>query len=136
MVEPLDGFGEEHPPSDPELLNLLAEEFAASGYDIQFLIRTILNSQAYQRTSEINKSNKEDETYYSHAYIKPLDAEQFFYSMLQATGFERLQYRRDPEGIEEMKREYLERFIFLLDNGENEEIEAFNGTRASGFDDD
>ena len=27
-----------------------------------------------------------------------------------------------------MKREYLERFIFLLDNGENEEIEAFNGT--------
>ena len=128
MVEPLDGFGEEHPPSDPELLNLLAEEFAASGYDIRFLIRTILNSQAYQRTSEINKSNKEDETYYSHAYIKPLDAEQFFYSMLQATGFERLQYRRDPEGIKEMKREYLERFIFLLDNGENEEIEAFNGT--------
>ena len=29
---------------------------------------------------------------------------------------------------EVMKRYYLERFIFVLDYGENEEIEAFNGT--------
>ena len=128
FVEPLDGFGEEYPPSDPELLNLLAEDFITSSYDLQHLVRTILNSEAYQRTSEANKSNKDDDTYYSHAYIKPLDPEQFFYSMLQATGFERLQSRRDPERLEGMKREYLERFIFLLDNGENEEIEAFNGT--------
>ena len=128
FVEPLDGFGEEHPPSDPELLNLLAEDFIATGYDLQYLIRTIMNSQAYQRTSETNDNNKDDDTYYSHAYIKPLDAEQFFYSMLQATGFERVQKRRAPERFEQMKREYLERFVYLLDNGENEEIEAFNGT--------
>jgi hypothetical protein len=89
---------------------------------------TILNAQAYQRTSETNSSNKDDDTYYSHAYIKPLSAEQFFYSMLEATGFERLQKRRDRNQLESMKRRYLERFLFLLKNGEMEEIEAFNGT--------
>ncbi|RKU05898.1 hypothetical protein C6501_19365 [Candidatus Poribacteria bacterium] len=133
FVEPVDGFGEEYPATNPELLAWLAEDFVIHGYDLQHLMRTILNSQTYQRSSETNKSNEDDEIYYSHAYMKPLSADQFFYSMLQATGFEELQQRKaggqlKKVEIENMKREHLRRFIFLLDNGEMEEIEAFNGT--------
>lgn len=128
FVEPLDGFGEENQPTNPQLLEWLAEDFVIHGYDLQQLTRIILNSEAYQRTSETNKSNKDDERYYSHAYVKPLSAAQFFHSMLQATGFERLQKRRDRGQLEAMKRQHLNRFLFLLDNGEMEEIEAFNGT--------
>ncbi len=128
FVEPLDGFGEEYPPSHPELLDWLAEDFMIHGYDLRYLMRIILNTKAYQRTSETNKSNQYDDHYYSHAYVKPLTAEQFFYSMLESTGFERLQKRRDRGQLESMKRRYLERFLFLIDNGEMEEIEAFNGT--------
>ena len=142
FVEPVDGFGEENLPTNPELLNWLADDFVIYDYDLQHLMRTILNSEAYQRTSQTNKSNKDDEYYYSHAYMKPLSAEQFFYSLLQATGFERMQQVK-MEGIkkqggedrmgmlrslEENKRQHLEKFLFLLDNGEMEEIEAFNGT--------
>jgi len=142
FVEPVDGFGEENPPTNPELLAWLAEDFVLHGYDMQHLMRTILNSETYQRTSETNKSNKDDERYYSRAYVKPLSAEQFFYSLLQATGFERLQQLKmegitkrggeDRQGmlrrLESMKREHLKKFLFLLNNGEMEEIEAFNGT--------
>lgn len=133
FVEPIDGFGEEYPATNPGLLAWLAEDFVIHGYDLQHLMRTILNSQTYQRSSETNKSNEDDEIYYSHAYMKPLSADQFFYSMLQATGFEELQQRKaggqlKKVEIENMKREHLRRFIFLLDNGEMEVIEAFNGT--------
>ena len=142
FVEPIDGFGEENLPTNPELLDWLAEDLIIHDYDLQHLMRTILNSETYQRTSQTNKSNKDDEYYYSHAYVKPLSAEQFFYSLLQATGFERFQQIRmegskkqggeDRMGmlrnLEERKREHLEKFLFLLDNGEMEEIEAFNGT--------
>ena len=128
FVEPIDGFGEEYPATNPALLAWLAEDFVIHGYDLQHLMRTILNSKTYQRSSETNESNGDDEIYYSHAYMKPLSAEQFFYSMLQATGFERLQKRKDPDQVDSMKREHLRRFLFLLDNGEMEEIEAFNGT--------
>ena len=142
FVEPLDGFGEENPPTNPVLLDWLANDFVIHGYNLQHLMRIILNSEAYQRTSETNESNKDDELYYSHAYVKPLSAEQFFYSMLQATGFERLQQIKmegikrqggeDRKGmlrtLEQRKREHLRKFLFLLDNGEMEEIEAFNGT--------
>ena len=142
FVEPIDGFGEENLPTNADLLDWLAEDLIIHDYDLQHLMRTILNSETYQRTSETNKSNKDDEQYYSHAYVKPLSAEQFFYSLLQATGFERLQEvkmkganRQGGEdrmgmlrNLEERKREHLQKFLFLLDNGEMEEIEAFNGT--------
>ena len=142
FVEPVDGFGEENRPTNPELLKWLANDFVMHGYDLQYLMRTILNSETYQRTSQTNESNKDDQHYYSHAYLKPLSAEQFFYSLLQATGFERLQevrmkglkkksskQRKDMlRQLEGMKREHLKKFIFLLNNGEMEEIEAFNGT--------
>ncbi len=142
FVEPIDGFGEENQATNPQLLKWLANDFVIHGYDLQHLMRTILNSETYQRTSQTNESNKDDQHYYSHAYLKPLSAEQFFYSLLQATSFERLQQVR-MEGItrqggedrkdmlrrlERMKREHLKKFLFLLDNGEMEEIEAFNGT--------
>ena len=142
FVEPVDGFGEENPPTNPELLKWLANDFVMHGYDLQHLMRTLLNSETYQRTSQTNESNKDDQRYYSHAYVKPLSAEQFFYSLLQATDFERLQevrmkglkkksskQRKDMlRQLEGMKREHLKKFIFLLDNGEMEEVEAFNGT--------
>ncbi len=142
FVEPIDGFGEENLPTNPELLDWLAEDLIIHDYDLQHLMRTILNSETYQRTSKTNESNKDDEIYYSHAYVKPLSAEQFFHSLLQATGFERLQKEKmnannrqggeDRIGmlrdLERRKRDHLNRFLFLLDNGEMEEIEAFNGT--------
>ena len=142
FVEPVDGFGAENQATNTELLKWLANDFVIHDYDLQHLMRTILNSETYQRTSQTNESNKDDERYYSHAYVKPLTAEQFFHSLLQATGFERLQQIKmegikkqggeDRRGmlrsLEEKKREHLEKFLFLLDNGEMEEIEAFNGT--------
>ena len=80
FVEPLDGFGTENLPTNPALLKWLANDFVIHGYNLQHLMRTILSSEAYQRTSETNESNKDDELYYSHAYVKPLSAEQFFFS--------------------------------------------------------
>ena len=48
FVHPVDDFGPHNPPSHPELLDKLAEEFQASGYDVKELIRWIMASQAYQ----------------------------------------------------------------------------------------
>jgi len=39
------------PPSHPELLDWLATEFVASGWDVQHLLRTILRSQTYRQSS-------------------------------------------------------------------------------------
>jgi hypothetical protein len=56
IVHPVDDMHEAHPPSHPELLDLLARRFAESGFDLKFLTRAIALSRAYQRTSRPDAS--------------------------------------------------------------------------------
>ncbi len=51
LVDPVDDFRDDNPPSDPDLLDDLARSFVQSGFDMPFLIRGICLTRAYQRTS-------------------------------------------------------------------------------------
>jgi hypothetical protein len=53
IVEPWDDLGGEHDPGHPPLLQRLAEDFRASGYDIKHLLRLLVSSKAYGLTSRI-----------------------------------------------------------------------------------
>src|SRR5262249_51644330 len=72
FVNPVDDFGAHNPPSHPELLDRLAAEFIASGYDIKALIRWITASRAYNLTSVMTRENEKDETLFSHMAMKPM----------------------------------------------------------------
>lgn len=50
FVEPIDDFSDSNAPSHPQTLSFLADEFVAHGYDLKHLVRTIVTSQAYQRS--------------------------------------------------------------------------------------
>jgi hypothetical protein len=75
IVEPVDSFSLANPPSNEMLLNALARDFIANGYDIRHLERTILNSRTYQLSSACNDTNAQDRANYSHAFARPLMAE-------------------------------------------------------------
>ena len=47
IIHPIDDARSTNPPSNPELLDALAKEFAASKFDVKRLIRTICTSAAY-----------------------------------------------------------------------------------------
>ncbi len=49
IVDPIDDFSDNNPASHPRMLDYLADEFVASGYDLRSLVRLIANSQVYQR---------------------------------------------------------------------------------------
>jgi hypothetical protein len=88
LVEPVDDFRATNPPTNPPLLDALAADFAAHGYDLHHLIRTITASNAYQRSSEPLPGNKDDKVLYSRFYPRRLLAEQLADSISQATGVE------------------------------------------------
>ncbi len=75
IVDPVDDFRSTNPPTHPELLRALTEDFANGGYDVKALIRLIVTSRTYQLSSKTNETNKADRTNYSHAVARPLDAE-------------------------------------------------------------
>src|SRR5207244_10164435 len=86
LVEPVDDFRDTNPPSDPELLDLLARRVVESRYDLKQVIRAILNSRVYQLSGKSNPTNVADEQNYSRAYPKRLTAEVLMDAIAQATG--------------------------------------------------
>lgn len=76
IVDPVDDFRSTNPPSHPELLERLTEEFIASNYDVRHLMRLIANSKTYQLASTANETNVGDQFAFSHAEPTRLTAEQ------------------------------------------------------------
>ena len=88
LVEPVDDFRPGNPPSHPELLEALAEDFRRSGYDLRHLMRTIARSGTYQLSGDFNPTNREDEINHSRALPRRLDAEILLDAISQVTGIE------------------------------------------------
>src|SRR6478609_2985162 len=75
LVEPIDDFRVTNPASNPALLDALAADYAASGFDLRHLVRTILNSRTYQLLAEPNATNRDDEIGFSRAVVRRLPAD-------------------------------------------------------------
>ncbi len=52
IVHPHDELDSMHPPSHPELLDWLSDDFAASGFDVRRLVHSIALSDAYQLSAQ------------------------------------------------------------------------------------
>src|SRR5262249_20276917 len=87
IVNTIDYDTQENPPSTPELLNLLADEFAKAKYDLKYLIREVMLTKTYQRSSLMPAGvDKVPENTFAVAILRPLSPEQLSWSMMQATG--------------------------------------------------
>lgn len=104
LVDPVDDFRDDNPPSHPELLDDLTRAFIASGYDLPYLIRGICRSQAYQRTSARTHSSQDSTRLPARMLVKALTAEQLFDSLALATGY------KDEQDRGTTRRTFLSRF--------------------------
>ena len=89
LVHPVDLSHEANPPSNPELLDLLANEMVALRFDIKAFLHELALSRIYQRTSEPLPGSAQlaqDEDPFQVARLKPMTPEQIGWSVMQATG--------------------------------------------------
>ena len=86
LVHEIDDLRETNPPSNPELLDALAADFAGHGRDFKHLIRTITGSKVYQLGSEPTDGNRYDRQNFARYYAKRMIAEVFLDAVDQATG--------------------------------------------------
>jgi hypothetical protein len=86
LIEPIDDIRAGNPPTNPELLARLTDDFIAGGFDVRELMRTICNSRTYQLSHQTNRWNEDDRRNYSHALPRRLPAEALYDAVHRVVG--------------------------------------------------
>jgi hypothetical protein len=86
LIEPIDDIRAGNPPTNPQLLDRLTDEFVKSGFDMRHMLRLICKSRTYQHSVIGNKWNQDDQTNYSKALARRLPAEVLYDAIQRATG--------------------------------------------------
>ncbi len=85
LVDPVDDLRESNPASNEELLAAAAKFLVDHKYDLKALMREIMQSAAYQRSSIPAGASREDGRNYSHYYPRRLMAEVLLDAISQVT---------------------------------------------------
>lgn len=102
LVHPVDKMDSQHPASHPELLDYLARDFEASGFDVRRLVRSLVLSRPYQLDSRPVPGAQPE--LFAYGLEKPLTAESLHRSLLvAATG-------KTEAGSPELRAELIETF--------------------------
>jgi len=86
LVEAVDDMRKTNPPSNEKLLAALANHLADARFDLKSLMRVILQSETYQRSSRPLKENASDRRFYARSYPRRLMAEVALDTLSQVTG--------------------------------------------------
>ncbi len=86
IVDEPDDARVSNPPSNGPLLDALGQRLSDTGWDFRGLVRDIVMSQTYQRSCELNETNKLDESNFSHASVRRIRAEVLLDVLAQVTG--------------------------------------------------
>lgn len=126
FTRPVDDMGPHNPPSNPEVLDRLADEFIASGYDLKQLCSWICLTDSYQRTSVLRPENRSDDPAngspagFSRVYLKPMTAEQLYDSLLLATRA-KSSARTDWNDAGRRRQDWVRQFVINYGTDENDE---------------
>ena len=85
IVDPLDDMRVTNPPTNPELLDALAQNLIQNGYSLKSLVKTICKSRTYQLSAVPNQFNQHDKQAYARYYPKRMQAEVLLDAINQVT---------------------------------------------------
>mgnify|MGYP000212260876 CR=1 FL=1 len=86
IVHEPDDFRPDNPPSNPELLDYLAEELVKANYDLKHIYRLILNSSTYQLSSIPKSKHPQAAAQFAFYTVRRLEAEVIIDALNQITG--------------------------------------------------
>jgi hypothetical protein len=92
LADPADGTDATPPAAHKELLDELARQLVSHDYDLKFLIRALVASQAYQRTSTVSHPSQKAPGLFARMPLRGMSPEQLFDSLAEATEYERGAY--------------------------------------------
>ncbi|NUO52599.1 MAG: DUF1549 domain-containing protein [Polyangiaceae bacterium] len=127
LVEPVDDLRPNNPAVVPEALDLLAEGFEASGYDLDYLYRTIANTSAYARAVEGGKESPRA-ALFSKSALRPLTSDVLLDSLFVATDLEKILEDRAPAKADRLKAGLRRKLRFTFEEDTESNGDSYDGT--------
>lgn len=97
LVENVDDMRTSNPATNEPLLNELSSFLTQNQFDLKALMREILRSETYQRSSQVLPQNKQDDRFYSRFYPRRLMAEVLLDAISQVsdvpTAFQQIEHK-------------------------------------------
>lgn len=130
FTQPVDDMGPHNEPLHPAVLDRLAGEFAAHGYDTKELIRWIALSEPFALSSKVLPENTADAPEYGERplfaryYTRQMQPEEVFQSLQVAAG---LGASGDFAQQEQAKLAWLGQFTRDMQTDEGDETSSFDG---------
>lgn len=131
FTKPVDDIGPHNTPSHPELLDQLGQAFRRVEFDLKQLMRWIALSEPYGLSSQMTKRNEADDPtlgarpMFSHFYLRQMEAEQLYESLLVATAADETV---EDERRDEVRERWLRQFNTAFGTDDGGEATSFNGS--------
>jgi cytoskeletal protein RodZ len=131
FTRPVDDMGPAGSGSHPELLDRLAEEFAAHRYDLKSVIRWVALSDAFGRSSKIPSLRSKDMpeagevALFSRYYMRQFGAEEAYNSLVQAARIRKT--AANETDVEKARVDWLAQFNRPMGTDDADEESQFSG---------
>jgi hypothetical protein len=132
FTRPVDDIGPMNQPSHPELLAKMSEQFVAHNYDMRKVMKWLVLSDAFGRSSRITANNLADAPdagstpLFSHYYTRQLQAEEVYNSLLIAADLRKK--APNQQALETARVDWMAQFNRPMGTDDSEEESHFNGS--------
>jgi hypothetical protein len=134
---PVDDLRASNPPVAPALLDALAADFVASGFDVKHLVRVIVGSEAYALSSSpldaaTAKSDPEVKLW-ERFRVTPLGPDELLGALVTATRVDNVVRATGRLDLDQIRFKVRQRYGFLFDVDEETDAPDFEGTIAQAL---
>lgn len=128
FVDPVDDFRPSNPPTLEPVLDALAKDFVAHGYDLKHLMKAICATEVYQLSAGAQAKPAADNPLWAKFRIAPLGPEELLNSLLAATQVDAAAKRLSFGNMEQLRARVAREYAFTFDVDEDFEQKSFEGT--------
>jgi hypothetical protein len=128
FVDPVDDFRPSNPPTLEHVLDALAKDFVAHGYDLKHLMKTICATEVYQLSAGAQAKPGSDNPLWAKFRVTPLGPEELLNSLLAATRVGAAAKRLSFGNMEQLRARVAREYAFTFDVDEDFEQKSFEGT--------
>jgi hypothetical protein len=128
FYDPVDDMRAVNTPVMPELLDKIAADFVEHDYDVQYLIRSICATEAYQLAANANAKSDPENRYWTRFHLVPLGPEELLNALLRATDLESAAKKAGIQDMDQLRLQLVRQYAFLFDVDETDDVPDYSGT--------